>query len=77
VSAVIAADDTDAGEDAASEDPSYVMGHVCHLGYVSLLPLALRLLPPDSPQLSALLSAARRRRTAAHAPGPAALALQV
>lgn len=63
VSAVIAADDTETSEDAASEDPSYVMGHVCHLGYVSLLPLALRLLPPDSPQLSALLSAAADRRT--------------
>ena len=33
--------------------------HVAHLGYVSLFPLMLKLLPPDSPQLSHILELIR------------------
>lgn len=37
-------------------DESY---HVCHPGYISLFPLLLGLLPPDSPHLGAMLDLLR------------------
>ena len=36
--------------------PTLVHGYVCHVGYVSLMPLFLRLLRPDSPELAASLA---------------------
>jgi mannosyl-oligosaccharide glucosidase len=43
--------------------PTVEVGRVCHIGYVSLMPLFLRLLKPDSLQLGALLSAAASRKS--------------
>jgi hypothetical protein len=41
----------------AAATPEYELGHVCHIGYVSLLPVLLRLVPPGSPRVGAALAA--------------------
>ena len=40
-----------------SHPPTLTLGPVCHVGYVSILPLVLRMVPPDSPHLGATLTA--------------------
>jgi mannosyl-oligosaccharide glucosidase len=50
----------DAGTDVQRRRPGppiFDVGHVCHTGYVSIMPLLLRLLRPDSLQLGAMIDA--------------------
>ena len=55
-------DDGRGGGAAVPAPLAYDVGRVCHLGYVSLLPLALRLVAPGSRQLDAMLAAAADTR---------------